>query len=244
MLESRRLKGIIGLGMLLVPSMIFGQTSEDMTTTSGISKVNQLNIRSFPDGDTSSIIGQLKAGEEVKITYKVGKFYKVYTSQTSGFVFSDYIDTQELEGIREQNVENVRDIVTGEAKVEEVVSSIGDQIVAEAMKYLGNPYVYGGNSLTSGTDCSGFTQGVMKLMGINIPRTSKAQSKVGTLIAKDNMQVGDLLFFGNSQSSIFHVGIYMGNGKMIHASTSSKGIIISDAFSGGGAPLQVIRRVC
>lgn len=239
MLRGKKVKVLMGLGILLVPSMLFGATSEG---TKGVAKIDKLNVRSYPDSHKSEVINQLKVGDQVKVLYKVGKFYKVYTNDMSGFVYAEYIDSDNKASIQEQSIENVRDVITGESKVEQVISK-GDEIVAEAMKYLGNPYVYGGSSLTKGTDCSGFTQGVMKLMGISIPRTSKAQSQTGTLISKEQLQKGDLLFFGNSSSSIFHTGIYIGDGKMIHASTSSDGIIIADAYTGGGAPLQVIRRV-
>ncbi|MBU3812011.1 MAG: C40 family peptidase, partial [Candidatus Niameybacter stercoravium] len=69
------------------------------------------------------------------------------------------------------------------------------------------------------------------------------QSKVGTLITKENLQKGDLLFFGSSANNISHCGIYIGDGKMIHASTPETGIIISGAYKSGNLPLQVIRRV-
>ena len=172
----------------------------------------------------------------------------------------EYITIPEEIEIQENTLVGVRDLATGECKVkvqesetqekvaeetkETVASSKGDTIISTAMQYLGTPYVYGGSSLTKGTDCSGFTQGVMKLNGITIPRTSKQQSQTGQLVSKNDMKPGDLLFFGSSKSSIFHTGIYIGNGQMIHASTAkSGGVIIANAFTGGGAPLQVIRRV-
>lgn len=201
----------------------------------------------------------------MKILYKVGKFYKVSVDDTYGFVFADYIDLKGEQSVQKQNISEVRDIVLGEEAVDksvdikeektaegvEVDNSLknekqpakGDNIVATAMQYLGKPYVYGGTNLQTGTDCSGFTQGIMKLAGINIPRTSKAQSQNGVLVDKKDLQKGDLLFFGSNKQSIFHTGIYIGNGKMIHSSTSDRGVIIGDAFKGGGAPLQLIRRV-
>ena len=108
---------------------------------------------------------------------------------------------------------------------------------------MGNPYKYGGNDLLTGVDCSGFTQQVMKQFGITIPRTSQLQSTVGQSIAKVDIKQGDLIFFGATLSSISHVGIYIGEGKMIHSSTPATGIIISSAFNSGGNPMQVIRRM-
>lgn len=131
-----------------------------------------------------------------------------------------------------------------ENQIEEVnKETIGIQLANYALKFLGNPYKYGGNDLLTGVDCSGFTQQVMKQFGITIPRTSQLQSTVGQSIAKVDIKQGDLIFFGATLSSISHVGIYIGEGKMIHSSTPATGIIISSAFNSGGNPMQVIRRM-
>lgn len=314
MLKNQSVKLLVGLGVLVVPSMVFGKTSatvmadvvdvmaqpyktqatvaqmrrgdlvevieviedENQTTkwyeialedetafvgeefvtitdTQGVAKIDCLNIRSYPDVNDSTVIGQLKQGDEVRIVNRVNNFYKVYINDQAGFVYADYIDSSYGTYMQENTLEGVRDLVTGECKatVKEEVKveentdiTKGEEIVSIAMNYLGTPYVYGGSSLTKGVDCSGFTQGVMKLAGVQIPRTSKQQSQTGKLVSKSEIQVGDLLFFGYSKSSIFHTGIYIGNGQMIHSSTSSSGgVIIADAFKGGGGPLQVIRRV-
>lgn len=110
-------------------------------------------------------------------------------------------------------------------------SSIGKRIVATARKHLGVSYVYGGSS-PSGFDCSGFTHYVYKQYGISIPRSSSSQASVGTKVSKGNLQVGDLVIFSNTyKSGPSHAGIYVGNNKFIHASTSDKGVIISDLTS-------------
>ena len=103
-------------------------------------------------------------------------------------------------------------------------------IVNYALQFNGNPYVYGGNSLTNGTDCSGFTQGVYRNFGIYLPRTARDQASVGITISYDNIQPGDLVFYsGNGGYSITHVAIYIGGGKIIHAQTPSDGIGITSA---------------
>ncbi len=107
-------------------------------------------------------------------------------------------------------------------------SSLGSSIASYATQFVGNPYVYGGTSLTNGADCSGFTQSVFANFGISLPRTAAAQASGGTSVALSDIQPGDLLFYSNG-SGIGHVSIYIGNGQVVHASTSSTGIIISSA---------------
>ena len=106
-------------------------------------------------------------------------------------------------------------------------SSTGSQVVNFATQFLGNPYVWGGTSLTNGADCSGFTQSVFANFGISIPRTAAAQASSGTPVSLSDIQAGDLLFYSNG-SGIGHVTIYMGHGQVVHASNSNTGIIISD----------------
>lgn len=107
-----------------------------------------------------------------------------------------------------------------------VASATRTAIVAFAKQFLGNPYVYGGTSLTNGADCSGFTQGVFANFGITIGRSSRDQADKGKEISIDAVQPGDLLFYA-SGDYINHVALYIGNGQVIHSSNSTTGIIIS-----------------
>lgn len=86
-----------------------------------------------------------------------------------------------------------------------------------AERFVGIPYQWGGDTVVDGMDCSGFVRAVYNLCGVNIPRTSRDQFKTGTPVDKSDLKDGDLLFFGLSPSSINHVGIYVGNGKFVHA---------------------------
>ncbi len=100
-------------------------------------------------------------------------------------------------------------------------SGNGAAIAQYALQFVGNPYVYGGTSLTNGADCSGFTWAVFQHFGISIPRTSVAQSKGGKSVSLSAIQAGDIIYYGH------HVGIYLGNGQIVHASTAKTGIKIS-----------------
>lgn len=96
----------------------------------------------------------------------------------------------------------------------------GKKVVKYAKKFVGNRYVWGGTSLTNGTDCSGFTMRVYEHFGISLPRTSSSQSSVGKKVSSlSSAQAGDLVFYGSS-GNVSHVAIYISNGKIVHASNS------------------------
>ena len=116
-------------------------------------------------------------------------------------------------------------------------SGTGSAIVAYAKQFLGNPYVYGGASLTNGTDCSGFTMSVYAHFGYGLSRSSYTQVNNGRAVSMSSLQPGDLLFYKYGGSTISHVAIYIGGGQIIHASTEETGIIIS----GMGSPCAARR---
>ena len=101
-------------------------------------------------------------------------------------------------------------------------SSSGSSVVDYATQFVGNPYVWGGTSLTNGADCSGFVQSVYSQFGVSLPRTSYEQQNAGTEVSYADAQPGDLICYGG------HVAIYMGDGKIVHASNARDGIKISD----------------
>lgn len=103
----------------------------------------------------------------------------------------------------------------------QTASSNGQAVVDYARQFLGNPYVYGGNSLTNGTDCSGFVKGVYAAFGINLPRTSAEQRNVGYAVSLSEIQPGDIVCYSG------HVGIYAGNNTLIHASNEKTGITLT-----------------
>ncbi|MDU6922838.1 MAG: C40 family peptidase [Roseburia hominis] len=103
----------------------------------------------------------------------------------------------------------------------QMASSNGQAVVDYARQFLGNPYVYGGNSLTNGTDCSGFVKGVYAAFGINLPRTSSEQRSVGYAVSLSEIQPGDIVCYSG------HVGIYAGNNTLIHASNEKTGITLT-----------------
>ena len=103
-------------------------------------------------------------------------------------------------------------------------SSKGQDIANYALQFVGNPYVAGGTSLTEGCDCSGFTQAVYSHFGISLPRNSSSQSAAGREVSYESAQPGDIIYYGG------HVGIYIGGGQIVHASTPATGIKVTNAL--------------
>lgn len=110
---------------------------------------------------------------------------------------------------------------------EEKEKELREDIVAYALKFVGNRYVYGGTSLTNGTDCSGFTMSVYKKFNYSLSRTSRDQAYNGKSIKRSELKKGDLVFYSNGYR-INHVAMYIGNGKIVHASNPSSGIKVSN----------------
>lgn len=120
------------------------------------------------------------------------------------------------------------------AKAAQAASSTGQAIVDYACQFIGNPYVWGGTSLTNGADCSGFVQSVYAHFGISLPRTTWDQENVGTGISYDQALPGDLILYEG------HVGIYMGDGQIVNAINPSKGIGVIPATC---MSIKTVRRV-
>ena len=103
-----------------------------------------------------------------------------------------------------------------------------DELIGNAMGLLGVSYRFGGSSVSSGFDCSGFMQHIFrKTMQINLPRTSAEQAKMGVAVSRSELQPGDMVFFSTSRGRISHVGLYIGNNRFIHAPRTGKSIEIT-----------------
>lgn len=116
---------------------------------------------------------------------------------------------------------------------------ISNQIINYALQFVGRPYVYGGNSLTDGTDCSGFTKLIYQKYNIYLPRTAFDQSYSGIRVGLNNIMPGDLVFSGYD-GVVGHVAIYIGNNKLVHALNSNVGIVVTDLYI---MPILDVRRV-
>ena len=136
---------------------------------------------------------------------------------------------------RQTQTNNTQRVVQ-QPKVEEKVktsvggSAKGQNIANFALNFVGNPYVWGGTSLTRGCDCSGFAMSVYANFGIGLNRTSRAQAGNGYAVGMNELQPGDLVFYAANGRSISHVAIYIGGGRVVHASTPRTGIIVSSVY--------------
>lgn len=150
-----------------------------------------------------------------------------YSSETSeageagdsGYAGEDYGNSEESDDSGYAGSETATDTA---ASTTTSSGSGGSSVVDYAKQFVGNPYVWGGTSLTSGADCSGFVQSVYSNFGVSLPRTSYEQQNAGREVSYSEAQPGDLICYGG------HVAIYMGNGKIVHASNSRDGIKVSD----------------
>ncbi len=120
------------------------------------------------------------------------------------------------------------DFVTSRDHSIYIETSVGQELVNYACQFVGNPYVWGGESLTNGCDCSGFTMLVYARYGITLPHFAQSQAMYGELVSEEELEPGDLVFFQNSTGYIHHVAIYIGNHSIVHAANSVSGICFSN----------------
>lgn len=132
----------------------------------------------------------------------------------------------EVQGYQEAKAEAARKAEEERKAAEEARLEKRRGIVDFALQFVGNPYVYGGTSLTNGADCSGFVMSVFAEFGYELPRVAAAQCSASEKKSVADIEAGDLVFYG--EGCIDHVALYIGDGKIVHASTAATGIKVSD----------------
>lgn len=197
-----------------------------------------INFREEPNTD-SKVLKTFLQNAQVTILEEQGEWYKVTYKEQTGYILKMYVSSKKIDTTISSRSGGERKLESPERQLKEenntkVESSKGKEVVSLAKKYLGSRYVYGGATPSKGFDCSGFTMYIYKQFGINLSHSATAQSKVGTKVEKSNLQLGDLVFFSDykTYTGIGHCGIYIGDGKFIHASTETTGVITSSLFSG------------
>ena len=185
---------------------------------------DRLNARTEPSTD-AKIWTQISENERYHVAEQLDGWVKIEFDESGegdgdDEISAAYVSSEFVE-VRYALSEAIKFSPTEES------ASLRSRIVNYAMKFLGNPYVWGGTSLTKGADCSGFTMSVMKNFGISLPHYSGSQAKSGKRIKSSEMRPGDLVFYGNSRGKINHVVMYIGNGQVINAASRRSGIKIS-----------------
>lgn len=197
------------------------------------SKVSALNVRTAPSTD-SEIITKVKAGERLVVTKEVVINKEDATSQMWVEVKMDDDENENAVAYVSAEYVTISYELNWASKYTPYGADVSDlrvSICDYAKKWIGTKYVWGGNSLTKGIDCSGFVQQVYKHFGYTTPRVSRDMAKKYKSISISELKPGDLIFYGKvSTNYINHVGIYIGNGQVIHSSTNYKGVAISSMY--------------
>ena len=244
-------------GYIKAEFFIYGDAAaavmDEYVTKYALVKADRLNVRKDATTD-SDRIGYIDNGEKVKITEELGEWLKVqYLQNKEGYVAAEYVqiseeyiyaktleeERKEIEARkaleqREKVSENLVPELTENVQVPNTTYSTNAElrasIIAYALQYVGDKYVSGGTSLATGTDCSGFTCFVYADFGYSISRTPEGQySGAGRSIDSSELQPGDIVCYSsNGGKSCTHVAMYIGDGQVVHAANSRKGVITSN----------------
>ncbi|WP_343247133.1 C40 family peptidase [Diplocloster hominis] len=217
-IESGKVTGYVKSEYLLTGD---AATEAAQQAMSKMAKVNTttLYVRAEPNTE-STIVTLVPIEEELEVLEELEGWVKVNIDGDEGYVSSEYVDVS----AKLPKASTIQELQVGEGVSEKSVS-----VVSYAKQFVGNRYVYGGTSLTNGTDCSGFTMGVYAKFGIGLPHSSRAQANCGTRVGLNEVQPGDLVFYSNG-GGINHVALYIGGGQVVHASSPKSGIKISGMY--------------
>lgn len=229
-LQHKRIFGMGGIlaGILAFTGTVYG-APEEMPEENQVAYAEVstcLNIREGA-GMEYPVIARLPKDGYCEVKKEEGAWCYIESEEIEGYVYKSYLETgmnQETylrrtgreEPVYAYKVENVEMNTAGK----------GQEIADFALQFVGNPYVWGGTSLTSGADCSGFVQSVYRNFGISLPRVAADQAQAGTRVSLEQLQTGDLIFYADG-GAIYHVVLYLGNGQVVHASIAATGIKIS-----------------
>ena len=217
--------------------LVFGDEIENFAkqNVKKVVKVQTETLRVRKKASTNSkIVTLVSEDDKLKVKKQTDDWAKVKVDGQTGYVSKDYAKVtysfgkaKSMKQIQaEQEAKEAKKRAEEAARSKSVSttssgsSATGSRIASYAQQFVGNPYRYGGNSLTNGIDCSGFTQQIMAKFGYSISRTSSSQSGVGRAVSTSNLRAGDLVFYGDG-GSIDHVALYIGGGQVVHASNSA-----------------------
>lgn len=214
-IQSGNVDGYVSRDYLLTGVMA-KLRAEELAITVATVTTDSLKVRAEANTE-SEVITLVPRGEELEVAAVEGDWVKVYLDDDEVYVSGEYVEVSAELGTA---------ITMSELLYGQGISDVRVDICQYAKEFLGNPYVWGGTSLTKGADCSGYVMSVFKKYGVKLPHSSRAQANCGTTIKVSEAKPGDLIFYAKGKT-INHVAIYIGNGQVIHASNPRTGIRIS-----------------
>lgn len=219
----------------------------NLSFTKGYINSSSVNVRKEPS-TSSQILTTLILNTGVTLTAQTDEWYKIEYGDYNGYIHKSLISENPVATsrngearealIEEEKAEAAANAQQEQSQSEPVVSAnvssgAGERIVSFAKQYLGYSYVYGGTTPGGGFDCSGFVYYVFNSCGYSLSRSCSVQAQSGTAVSRANLQPGDILFFNNtSNGSIGHTGIYIGDGRFIHAANPRRGVVTDTINSG------------
>ena len=226
-IQSGNVHGFVKAEYLMSGDEAKARASEIMSVVATVT-TQTLYVREQPNTECT-ILSLMPMGEELQVLEDLGDWVKIDLDGDEGYVSKEYVSlSSELQ----------KAMTMTEVKYGQGVSDVRVSLVSYATQFVGNPYVWGGTSLTKGADCSGFVLSVFAKYGISLPHHAASQAGCGTKISASEAQPGDLFFYGNGRG-INHVAIYIGNGQVVHASSPKTGIKISNCSYRN--PVRVVR---
>ena len=248
------------IGYVKAEYCVTGEAANELAKEVGrrtaIVTTETLNVRKEPNTE-AVVIGQVPFEEVLTVTDEAGGWVQIKIEEGYGYVSAEYV-TLSTEFVKAESREEEKERLAKEeaerqaaleasrkaqeaaaqvaaeeaAKIQEAAAALGytddnlgQQVADFALQFVGNPYVYGGTSLTNGADCSGFTLAVYSNFGVSLPHSAAAQNKKGANVGSvANAVPGDLIYYSG------HIGIYIGNEQIVHASNSRTGIIVSNVY--------------
>ncbi len=219
-IKSGNAAGWVSLDYLLTGAEAIAM-AETLANEVATITTDKLYVRQEPNTDSAKL-SYVEKGEELIIVDSKDGWYKVEHNNVVGWICGDYATVA---------YQLPKGVTVSELRFGVGISDERVRLVNFALQFIGGRYVWGGESLTNGVDCSGFTMKVFEQFGIKLPHYSVSQSACGKKIDIANAKPGDLFFYYNpSMGRIDHVAIYIGNGQIVHAASSRLGIIISNAY--------------
>lgn len=214
-ISSGKVTGYVNLQNLLTDEAAYERAKEVQQYTATIT-ADSLKVRKEPNTNCGKR-GYLKNGEVWLVEEVLDGWVKILYDEKESYISQDYVNL-------DYTLETAMTMI--EVKYGRGVTDVGVAIAEYAQQFVGYPYVWGGTSLTKGTDCSGFTMLIFKKYGVTLTHSARAQAKRGTAVAISELRPGDLVFY-SGKDGIDHVTIYIGDNKVVHASGEKYGIRIT-----------------